>query len=592
LSASRVSRVVRMPLAAAALAAAALVAALLFATGSPDPPQATPAATGLPASRVLIMDLDFREPAHGGGDAVVARMATDWIAQGLTRTGMLQVVSGRIRLADQARADAGPAALAAAAGAGSILTGTIYRQDDGLVFQVRIADGTGALRGAIEYGAPAGEPIQESLERLRQRVMGALAAIVDPRLSSWAAVSGAPPSFEAYQHYIEGIERYAGGSMLTGATPARALRDAAGSFRRAFDLDTTFTAALVWAVLARRAAGPPDAADELLAALQARRDTLPPWERHMTDFLMASHARDWEAGYQAMRQVNELTPGGEWAFLLASTALWTGRPRTVLTALDRIDPERYFRMPTWGPYCSFLLNALQSLGENDRALAEVERCRRLEPDNRNHTYSEAVILAALGRGADAAATAERALAEPAPPQFKVRAITGPVNRLHLHGHAAAAERVAARAIAWYDLELSADERAAVHPVFWAQLLYAAGRYDRARQILLAAPDDQLAVESLGALALAEAMLGNRDEAGRVRDRMEGLDLPWQGAALRALYRVRLAGLLHGPDQTVRTLADAWDSGELQRIVALPLGLRELQHLRAHPGFQTLVRPRD
>jgi DNA-binding SARP family transcriptional activator len=568
-----------------ALAAVAVAAVILLVRRSPDTESGAPPAGAASPTRVLVMD--FREPANGGGDALVARMATDWIAQGLMRTGMLEVVSGGMRLADSARRQTGLATLAAAAGAGSIVDGTVYRQDDVLVFQVRIADANGALRRAIEYRSPGGEPVLESVERLRQRVTGALAATVDARLATWEPAAGAPPSYEAYRHYIEGIERFD-----QVPTPPGAIAEAAASFRRAFELDTTFSAALVWAVLASQSGGPPAA--ELLAILQARRDTLPPWERHMTDFLAAMRVQDWEAGFHAMRRVNELAPGGDWAFWLAGVALSTGRPRTVLAALERVDPERYFHIPTWGSYCNTLLLGLGTLREYERALAELDRCQRLEPENRSHAYTEASLLAALGRGDEAAAAANRAFAEPGPPHFKLRAIASQINQLRTHGHPRLAGELAGRALDWYERGLTTAERDGIHPVRQAEFLYAAGRFDRARDVLLAAPDYPPGVAShlLGQLALTEARLGNREEAFRLWEELEAMNLGWQAAALRAIHRVRLAGLLLGPDETIRMLAEAWDSGETQRFVGLPANWLELQHLRDHPGFQALVRPRD
>src|SRR3989442_2599695 len=67
--------------------------------------------------------------------------------------------------------------------------------------------------------------------------MAALATLFDSRLSLWAKAAGQPPSFEAYQEFIQGLDR-----MVQFDS-----RGAIGHFRRAALEDTTFRLPLIFA---------------------------------------------------------------------------------------------------------------------------------------------------------------------------------------------------------------------------------------------------------------------------------------------------------------------------------------------------------
>src|SRR5437879_13467147 len=68
-------------------------------------------------------------------------------------------------------------------------------------------------------------------------VMGALATLFDSRLSLWAKATGQPPTFAAYQEFIQGLDR-----MVQFDS-----RGAIQHFRRAAQEDTTFRLPLIFA---------------------------------------------------------------------------------------------------------------------------------------------------------------------------------------------------------------------------------------------------------------------------------------------------------------------------------------------------------
>jgi DNA-binding SARP family transcriptional activator len=570
--------------------------------GRGQPTAAAPAAlaTGGPA-RVLVHPFTDEQ----GDVSAVGRLAAEWIVQRLVAHGAAEVVSP----AGVARALAGTGGatpreqlrrLAAETEATIAVTGFQHTEDPGRLFlKARIEDvATGRVLLSVDPIVGLADAPLEAIERLGERVTGAMASLLDPRLAAWASVTGSPPSLEAYQLFVEGIDRFTGTPIGSGPpAPVDRIREAAGLFRQAFELDTTFAAALVWATLAHQYGGQRPGEEPLLPVLLARRERLPPWERHMTAYLAAFDRRDWEAAYRAMRRVNELTPGTEWAWRLAATALWSRRPAITVEILETLDPERDWHLRDWPLYCGFLVPALYSLGELQRGLVQSRRCRQLYPDYPGMIYYELNGLSRLGRGVEAGELALRALGQPADPSFTSLWIAYSIEALRIDGHSAQAERVSRAALDWY-AGLTETERRSLPRRRLGDLLYAAEQYEDARDALraavaaakAAAPSPDLG-GSIGSLALAHARLGERDEAMRLWAALERLEPPHTAATMRSHHRIRLAGLLLEPEQVVRILAETWRSGELQQVVGAPARMAELQHVLAHPGMQELLRPR-
>src|SRR5256886_6286509 len=123
-------------------------------------------------------------------------------------------------------------------GAGTVVSGAYYVQADSIRFQVQISaawDGT-VLRALEPVGGPISQPLTV-VEAVRQRVMAALATLFDSRLSLWAKAHGQPPTFAAYQEFIQGLDR-----MVQFDS-----RGAIQHFRRAAQEDTTFRLPLIFA---------------------------------------------------------------------------------------------------------------------------------------------------------------------------------------------------------------------------------------------------------------------------------------------------------------------------------------------------------
>jgi len=138
---------------------------------------------------------------------------------------------------------------------------------------------TDAARGTL-IGTP--DPVSGSVEspreiigRLSERVMGFLAVSFDERLATPAGMASQPPTFEAYQAFNDGMERYIRFEN----------RAALPYFRRAFELDSIFYKALLFAGINHVNLSQWAELDSLVAVLDQVRDRLVPYDRQWLEYL-------------------------------------------------------------------------------------------------------------------------------------------------------------------------------------------------------------------------------------------------------------------------------------------------------------------
>src|SRR5947208_2511613 len=233
----------------------------------------------------------------------VGHMAADWVTQGLAQTGLVEVVSSMsVMSSSVAPGEHGPGHLDAAGiqtlgretGAGTVVSGAYYRQADSLRFQVQISaakDGT-VLRALEPVAGPISQPLA-TVEAVRQRVMSALATLFDSRLSFWAQAAGQPPTFAAYQEFIQGLDR-----MVQFDS-----RGAIQHFRRAAQEDTTFRLPLIFAAHEHMDLGEYATADSIAHAVERAPGRLAPLDQHYLTWVLAQSRGDRQRALETAREM-------------------------------------------------------------------------------------------------------------------------------------------------------------------------------------------------------------------------------------------------------------------------------------------------
>ena len=218
-------------------------------------------------------------------------------------------------------------AIAKAAAAGLVVSGTIYRRGGELAFHAQLTDvrNDQVLASLEPIAAPIGFPLQNA-DLLRERIAGAIAASFDQRLTIQTLPSGHPPTFAAYQEYILGLDTFVGIDEL----------QAVPHFIRAAQLDTTWGLPLVWAAFAYANWGQGRELDSVVAALEKRRKFLGPLEElHLQEL----QTKDQDANVVIEVRGAKLSPGSTWSMGAGNGMHNRNRMREAIAYYRQIDPE-------------------------------------------------------------------------------------------------------------------------------------------------------------------------------------------------------------------------------------------------------------
>ncbi len=375
----------------------------------------------------------------------IGRMASDWIVQSLSKTGLIHVVSPMTALraaqylseVDTLSGQQLLSALALETEADIVVSGSYYRRGEEVTFLAEISDpDSGEVLRTVEgVSAPTEAPL-DGVEVLRQRVGGALATVVDRRLTAWAHGASQPPNLAAYRYFADGMDGFL----------RMQFADAATDFERAAAVDSTFTTPLLWAIFAHQSAGQGAQMDSIVRLLEHVSDRLAPWDRAMLEYHMARNSGDYVGAYHAMRRVVEIAPNSEWRFMLGSAALDINRPQETVDQLTRIDPTQGW-VGEWHPYWRVLTAAHHFLGNYGEQLASARRAAQLWPENHVIVWSEAAALVGLGRVEDAFRVIEQVPTSSTEQFNPATAYLALGSDLRAHGYPVAAQRAFDRGFA-------------------------------------------------------------------------------------------------------------------------------------------------
>jgi len=539
----------------------------------------------------------------------VGHMAADWVTQGLAQTGLVEVVSSMSVMSSSVAPGrhgaghldaAGLQTLGRETGAGTVVSGAYYRQADSLRFQVQISaatDGT-VLRALEPVAGPIAQPLV-AVEAVRQRVMATLATLFDSRLSLWAKAAQ-PPTFPAYQEFIQGLDR-----MVQFDS-----RGAIGHFRRAAREDTTFRLPLIFAAHEHMDLGEFATADSIAHAVERASGRLSPLDQHYLTWVLAQTRGDRQRALETAREMAVIAPNSETLWLVAQCALALNRPREMIAALSALGPDRgLFR--GWSVYWFYLTFGYHLVGDHRRELKEAREGRRRHPADFATLAAEVRALAALGRAADITERVVEAPSLPPQPGWSPADIALiAALELAAHDHRADAPAAGAWAVRWLESRPPAEARSVANRFRLALAYYVGGRLDDTRRLLeglaseaaLGAPDystmrwigvitgdspDHLTF--LGFLGVVAARDGKRDEALRLDRTLQALS-PRYLYGRHTMWRARIHAVLGERDTAVALVQEAFAQGYPRGgVMHLYPSLRTL---RDYPAFRELLTAKE
>ena len=541
------------------------------------------------AGRVLVAPFD-NQTGDTTLDALGA-MAADWIGQGLAAVPGIEVVDPRTALAthevvqripwplrtrDQARA------MAQEVGAGTLVSGAVYREGDSLLFQAKITDliHGRVLRSLAPLKASRAAP-SHALAELQRRAAGSLAMASDSTAGTRAGSLAEPPSLEAYGEVYRGVEAYF-------------RSDTSGQYahlEHAARLDPRYTTPLVFLAFARVYNSQYAIADTVVRRAERLSDRLAPAERALLEHVEAMINGDRGEAVRAAARFTALMPGSqESPLLLASVTLSTLKPKLALEALARVDPDRGLNLAA--PfYWLYQAEAAAQLGDWRRSLAMAQAGVRRFPESGGMHGLTARALARLGRLTEMeeviAALPTRRDPVIGQAQLAVRLWAD----LRATGRREAADSLVSRYAGL--LDAAREDTARLTRFTRGQVLWRAGRAAEARDIFAALAvrdtgDDGL--RDVAQLGIAEAMLGNGDAARRAKQALVRVKRRYERGTPK-LWEAEIAASLGERNRAVQLLREGLAMGMgLELLGGGVFDNPDLEPLFGYPPFEELVRP--
>ncbi|MGH7713573.1 MAG: BTAD domain-containing putative transcriptional regulator, partial [Gemmatimonadaceae bacterium] len=513
--------------------------------------------------RVYIEPFDNRT-----GDAAVdplGRAAANRIIESLVSTGLVDVVAPNASDAlDRQATDAAAQSTVAVADkptrAGTVVSGEIHRESGRIYVQAWITDARrGRVVWAVRPVSADTDSIDRALDEVRQRVTGAVSALTTPRLASWFPLASSPPTFEALQEFVHGVElQMRGGNGY-----------AAAHLRRAVALDSTFTWAELQLAVAYLNLHEYAAADSIADALNRVREQLLPLQRHWLDWMLTYRRDDPLGAYGAMTAAAELAPQ-RFLFDVAEWAIYLNRPREAMQVLTRLGPDSPYNYEM--EYWSLLTRAYHAWGERRRELAAARQARLRYPERISALALQISVLAAEGRTRAVRSLLDTALAFPRPKVgapgrvvdmygeglWPGRLMITAAAEFRAHGFPAAANEALKRAVDWYTAQPPSDGAGEMHRFELGRALYLARDWAGAEVIFrsLAAADTGNFVYS-GFLGTIAARQGDTTTARRILAKFDTLRLTLFRPRRQAGYwQSKISVLLGDEARALTWLSDA------------------------------------
>ncbi len=511
------------------------------------------------------------------------RMAGDWITQGLQETGVATVIPWPYALQAEDRWQAERSkgnrpdlvqVMKDETGAAIVITGAYYLAGDRVRFQAQITDAsTGRLLAHADPAEAPRDSVAVAIQRLRDRIMGAVAVWHDEEAAETPGMTTHPPTFAAYREFDRGIALHLGQEYDSAAV----------AFRQAFALDSSFGIALVHAATDLWNTESYSAVDSVLNLLASRRIALSPYQAQMVDYLRARLAGQGDRSRQLAARMYALTKESRGGYTVAWSAVSTNHPREAVAALERINPD-LGAMRLWAPYWSLLAHARHMVGDfAGEAAAAVEYEKRF-PENRIPLVLMVRSAAARGDTRKVDSLLRAAEARSTDTYWSQgAAMTVAGEELAAHGRAFAANAYFNRAVNWFANQLLRNPSHREHRTWIGNALYNSGRWPEAEpyfESLTKEFPERPRYREFYALTVARSR--RYDEALVVLG-----PRPQYNPGAHTYIRARIAAIAGHRQEALSLLAQAASEGYSGMPWVHSTAYRDLSILSTEVGFQEL-----
>ncbi len=505
----------------------------------------------------------------------LGRMIADWTTQSLLQTGLAEVVPPeKVPELEKLKS---VRSIAKATGASMIVIGSYYKLGDTIEFQAKVMDANEKLLTAIEPVTSEARKTMDGVESVRQRVLGALALVLDKRLEGWATQVSKPPKYDAYQQYVQGLDLFSKQFDYQGALEY---------FKRAYTIDTSFFFPLTDACAAYINLGQLAQADSLVRFLNLRRAQLTPLQQLGLDEESGWVSGDRMKCLNAVREAAKIAPGPFYAYEWGLDAFLVNRPKEAVEAFKMADQEQ-----VWLFYWGFFTASYHLLGEHKKELEIAKQARKRFPTSLSALNYEIRALAALGKIEEVKKLIEESLTLTKPgiatgtPGGTMR---GAGEELRAHGYADAAMTIFDQSVQWYKSR-PAEEMDSLLRNAYALTLYDARRWEEAKSIFEElAKDSPDNIDYQGWLGLIAARQGDKEKALRVSEWLKNLKKPYLFGGY-TYNRACIAAILGDKDQAIALLKESFLQG---RSYSIDLHTDvDFESLWDYPPFKELLKPK-
>jgi len=422
------------------------------------------------------------------------------------------------------------------------------------------------------------DPPETLLDTLAAHVLVSVAAHYDPRFDAAATPQRAlpirTPLWEAYLEYLQGSELFGQGQFLDGHR----------HLLRAYEIDSDFVKAGVFAAIALAAAGAPAEADAMATSVMTTARPLCKYEQVLGEWFLADlHGRRTEA-HRAAVEGTRVSGSPVFQALACREALRMNRPHEALRLAEGFEYGQ-----GWWRNGSVIFEttcaAHHVLGDHRAELSAALEARARFPGSLAAIAVTVRARAALGEPDRVLALVDEALTLPSGLTSPADVAWVAAQELDAHGQEDSGERARRTALGW----LSQRHRpSAGQRQLQVRLLLETGQIGEASRVLAEISPDQ-DLESLGLAGLLAAQHGDAAAAGGIVHALGRLDIPYLSGR-HLLVSAGIQASLGSAEAAMATLRRAFADGYPfgVELHALPV----LRPLAPRADFCALLHPRD